>query len=177
MVTNEYVLPSVMMADFEGEIHVDYLDRQGIVVHLYPQLEDPDQHVIADPPHLFQPGEHISLGQPSPTNRGWQVVEPYGTDVILAVATADPLFDRPRPGHCPGNVLFYFAQVGAAFVGDALFNGSIGRTDLPGGNFAELEQSIRAQIYSLPGPTKVYPGHGPATTVAHEKANNPYVSD
>ena len=83
---------------------------------------------------------------------------------------------RHVPGHCPGNVLFYFASAHAAFVGDALFNGSIGRTDLPGGNFEELEQSIRTQIYSLPGATKVYPGHGPATTVAHEKANNPHVS-
>lgn len=84
---------------------------------------------------------------------------------------------RHVPGHCPGNVLFYFANAGAAFVGDALFNGSIGRTDLPGGDFAQLEQSIRTQIYSLPGPTIVYPGHGPATTVAHEQSTNPHVSD
>ena len=84
---------------------------------------------------------------------------------------------RHVPGHCPGNVLFYFANAGAAFVGDALFNGSIGRTDLPGGDFAQLEQSIRTQIYSLPGPIIVYPGHGPATTVAHEKSTNPHVSD
>lgn len=93
---------------------------------------------------------------------------------------------RHVPGHCPGNVLFYFSSVakategraagGAAFVGDALFNRGIGRTDLPGGNFEELERSIRTQIYSLPGATVVYPGHGPATTVAEEQAENPYVS-
>ena len=82
---------------------------------------------------------------------------------------------RHVPGHCPGNVLFYFAQAGAAFVGDALFNGSVGRTDFPGGDFKILEKSVREQIYSLPEKTVVFPGHGPKTTVAHERATNPYV--
>lgn len=83
---------------------------------------------------------------------------------------------RHVPGHCPGNVLFYFAAHGAAFVGDALFSGSVGRTDLPGGDFEQLERSIRGQIYTLPAETAVYPGHGPKTTVAAERAGNPYVS-
>ena len=80
------------------------------------------------------------------------------------------------PGHCPGNVLCHFAAANAAFVGDALFNGSIGRTDLPGGNFETLARSIREQIYTLPGGTVVFPGHGPKTTVAEERAHNPFVS-
>jgi glyoxylase-like metal-dependent hydrolase (beta-lactamase superfamily II) len=80
------------------------------------------------------------------------------------------------PGHCPGNVLFYLAGAQSAFVGDALFRRGIGRTDLPGGDFDELERSIRTQIYSLPGATIVYPGHGQSTTVAEEIAENPYVS-
>jgi hydroxyacylglutathione hydrolase len=83
---------------------------------------------------------------------------------------------RHVPGHCPGNVLFYFANLGIAIVGDALFNRSVGRTDLPGGDFSQLERSIREQIYTLPENTVVFPGHGPKTTVADEKANNPYVS-
>jgi glyoxylase-like metal-dependent hydrolase (beta-lactamase superfamily II) len=90
---------------------------------------------------------------------------------------------RHVPGHCPGNVLFYFAAPGAAvahgagvaFVGDALFSGSIGRTDLPGGSFEQLAASIRGQIYTLPDATVVYPGHGPSTTVAVEKRDNPFV--
>ncbi len=82
---------------------------------------------------------------------------------------------RHVPGHCPGNVLFYFQAQKAAFVGDALFKGSIGRTDFPGGNFEELERSIREQIYTLPDVTKVYSGHGEPTTVGEEKASNPYV--
>jgi glyoxylase-like metal-dependent hydrolase (beta-lactamase superfamily II) len=82
---------------------------------------------------------------------------------------------RHVPGHCPGNVLFYFSSAGAAFVGDALFCGSIGRTDLPGGDFPTLERSIRTQIYTLPDETTVYSGHGPETSVGDEKAANPYV--
>lgn len=83
---------------------------------------------------------------------------------------------RHVPGHCPGNVLFYFAGAKAAFVGDALFAGSVGRTDLPGGSFEVLEHSIRSQIYTLPEETVVYPGHGSDTTVGAEKATNPYVA-
>ena len=82
---------------------------------------------------------------------------------------------RHVPGHCPGNVLFYFADAGTAFVGDALFKGSIGRTDLPGGNHAQLERAVREQIYTLPPETVVYSGHGERTTVGEEKAHNPYV--
>lgn len=84
---------------------------------------------------------------------------------------------RHVPGHCPGNILFYLPQVHAAFVGDALFAGSVGRTDLPGGNTAQLVNSIRTQIYTLPAETQVLPGHGGATTVGHERAHNPYVHD
>jgi glyoxylase-like metal-dependent hydrolase (beta-lactamase superfamily II) len=79
------------------------------------------------------------------------------------------------PGHCPGSVLFYFAKEGAAFVGDAIFAGSVGRTDFEGGDFSVLENSIRGQIYTLPDTTVLYPGHGPTTTVAAEKRGNPYV--
>lgn len=82
---------------------------------------------------------------------------------------------RHVPGHCPGNVLFHFPRTGAAFVGDAIFAGSIGRTDLPGGGYEMLAGSIRTQIYTLPDATVLYPGHGPETTVAAEKANNPFV--
>lgn len=83
---------------------------------------------------------------------------------------------RHVPGHCPGNVLFYFAALNIAIVGDAIFRGSIGRVDLPGGDFATLERSIRQQIYTLPPDTVLFPGHGPKTTVGDEKKNNPYVT-
>lgn len=82
---------------------------------------------------------------------------------------------RHVPGHAPGSVLFYHAESNAAFVGDAIFSGSVGRTDLPGADFDQLEHSIRTQIYTLPPGTVLYPGHGPATTVAAERATNKFV--
>lgn len=82
---------------------------------------------------------------------------------------------RRVPGHAPGNIVLYFKQEGIAFTGDAIFKGSVGRTDLPGGSFEVLEKGIREQIYTLPGETTLYPGHGPETSVQDEKANNPFV--
>ena len=83
---------------------------------------------------------------------------------------------RHVPGHCPGNILFYIEALRVVFVGDALFAGSIGRTDFPGGSFEVLEKSIRERIYTLPDDTRVLPGHGPTTTVGEEKRTNPFVS-
>lgn len=83
---------------------------------------------------------------------------------------------RHVPGHCPGNVLFYQPEARVALVGDALFNSGVGRWDLPGGSFEELERSIRTQIYTLPDDTVVLPGHGERTTVGAEKETNPYVA-
>lgn len=82
---------------------------------------------------------------------------------------------RHVPGHCPGSVLFWCEAAGVAFSGDAIFQGSVGRTDFPGGSMALLEKSIREQIYTLPDKTVLYPGHGDATSVAAEKATNPFV--
>ena len=77
------------------------------------------------------------------------------------------------PGHSPGQVMFTFGD--HAIVGDCLFAGSIGRTDLPGGDFDTLEKSIRERIYTLADETVVVCGHGPDTTVGREKATNPFV--
>lgn len=82
---------------------------------------------------------------------------------------------RHVPGHCPGNILLYFEKEEVVFVGDALFQGGIGRTDLPGGSFSELERSIREKIYTLPENTVVYPGHGSETSVGREMKSNSFV--
>jgi glyoxylase-like metal-dependent hydrolase (beta-lactamase superfamily II) len=82
---------------------------------------------------------------------------------------------RHVPGHSPGHVLFHMPDAGCAFVGDVVFQGSIGRTDLPGGDFAQLMESIREQVLDLPDDTTLYPGHGPPTTVGHERATNPFL--
>lgn len=84
---------------------------------------------------------------------------------------------RHVPGHSPGQVMFVLPGQNPprALVGDCLFHGSVGRTDLPGGDFPTLEKSIRERIYALPDDTVIVSGHGPDTTVGHEKATNPFV--
>jgi glyoxylase-like metal-dependent hydrolase (beta-lactamase superfamily II) len=78
------------------------------------------------------------------------------------------------PGHTPGGICLY--GHGVVFVGDALFAGSIGRTDLPGGSTEALLASIRRKLLALPDETVVYPGHGPATTIGEERHHNPFLT-
>jgi glyoxylase-like metal-dependent hydrolase (beta-lactamase superfamily II) len=78
------------------------------------------------------------------------------------------------PGHAPGGLCFYFADEGLVFTGDALFAGSIGRSDLPGGDHQLLVKSIREKLFTLPADTVVWPGHGDSTTIGTEIKTNPY---
>ena len=82
---------------------------------------------------------------------------------------------RCTPGHTPGHVVLYCAEAGVCFCGDLIFAGSVGRTDLPGGSWETLENSIREQIYSLPDQTRLLCGHGKETTVGKEKRSYPFV--
>lgn len=79
------------------------------------------------------------------------------------------------PGHSPGGIALLSA--GHLFVGDVLFAGSIGRTDLPGGDFDQLVEGVRERLFSLPDETIVHPGHGPDTTIGQERRTNPFVGD
>lgn len=78
------------------------------------------------------------------------------------------------PGHSAGGCCLWFESAGVVFVGDTLFAGSIGRTDLPGGDMNQLLSKVREQLFVLPDVTVVYSGHGPATTIGREKASNPF---
>ncbi|MDZ7807948.1 MAG: MBL fold metallo-hydrolase [Gracilimonas sp.] len=79
------------------------------------------------------------------------------------------------PGHSPDHLSLYFEEEGILLAGDALFKQSIGRTDLYKGSFEVLEKSIKEKLYTLPGDTVVYPGHGPETSIEYEKKNNSFV--
>ena len=79
------------------------------------------------------------------------------------------------PGHTPGHVVIYHQDAKIAFVGDVIFQGSVGRTDFPRGSWPQLENSIKQQIYTLPAETRIHCGHGPTTTVGAEAASNPFV--
>jgi hydroxyacylglutathione hydrolase len=82
---------------------------------------------------------------------------------------------RFTPGHTPGHCVLYVASEKVCFCGDLIFNGSVGRTDLPGGDWDTLVKSIKEQIFTLPDDTRLLSGHGPITTVGEEKMMNPFV--
>lgn len=84
---------------------------------------------------------------------------------------------RHTPGHTPGHCCFYLPDEGTLFSGDQLFAGSIGRTDLPGGDYDMLMESMASRVLTLPDDTEVLPGHGPATTLAAERRANPFLQD
>jgi hydroxyacylglutathione hydrolase len=105
--------------------------------------------------------------QPEPTD---EIVP--GTPYPLGESSLDVRF---TPGHAQGHVVFVAPDRSFAISGDVVFQGSIGRTDLPGGDFKTLMRSIREQILTLPDETVLYSGHGPPTTVGHERVGNPFL--
>ncbi|MBL8099104.1 MAG: MBL fold metallo-hydrolase [Anaerolineales bacterium] len=84
---------------------------------------------------------------------------------------------RFTPGHTRGHCVLYVKKENICFCGDLIFNESVGRTDFPGGDFPTLEKSIREQIFVMPNETRLLSGHGPETTVGHEKQFNPFVGE
>ncbi len=105
---------------------------------------------------------------------------PVELDITLKPGDRIPVGDEyleviAVPGHSKGSIALYAPESGVVFTGDALFKGSIGRTDLPGGDFNELVSSIRQNLLTLPGDTVILPGHGEETTVAEEKKHNPFL--
>jgi hydroxyacylglutathione hydrolase len=113
------------------------------------------------------------------SNYGFAAYQTSEADHLLEAGSRHPLGDTSFtilfvPGHAPGHTALYFEQEQKLISGDVLFHESIGRTDLPGGNHAVLLSSIRQVLYKLPDTVEVFPGHGPATTIGHEKAFNPF---
>lgn len=108
----------------------------------------------------------VELESPPPIDRFYEA----GDRVEFGSCHLDVRF---TPGHAAGHVIL--VGEGLALVGDCVFAGSIGRTDLPGGDFQTLIRSIRTEILTLPDETTLYPGHGPTTTVGHERASNPFL--
>lgn len=108
---------------------------------------------------------------------GFPVIEPFAsTPAPEGPATFAGLdcLCLATPGHSPGSLTYYFPQAGAAFVGDLIFYRSVGRTDFPGGSSAMLKKSVQEKIFTLPGETVLYSGHGLETTVDSERTHNPF---
>jgi hydroxyacylglutathione hydrolase len=112
------------------------------------------------------------LGIPTPEVASPDAVLADGLKVGLDRYPAQVLH---TPGHTQGSVCLHFAPFKMVFAGDTLFAGSIGRTDLPGGNGRQIISSIRASLLTLPEETRVIPGHGPETTIGHERETNPFL--
>lgn len=151
--------------------HIDHVLGNQFVLSTYPGT-----------PFLLHPADLPTL-RAVPTYAGpygfaaYQPAEPTGE-----LAAGQPvrfgqteLAVRFAPGHAPGHVVFYHAPSQQLLGGDVLFRGSIGRTDLPGGDHATLLRSIETELLTLPDDTTVYPGHGPATTIGAERRSNPFL--
>lgn len=102
-------------------------------------------------------------------------VDSWTTEGDFLIAGAAELEVVHTPGHSPGSISLM--SEGALFSGDTLFAGSVGRTDLPGGDSAALLRAVRGKLFELPLETPVYPGHGPATSLEEERRSNPFVGD
>ena len=119
-------------------------------VETYAPVYGFSQYSPTQPDHYLEEGEIIEFGN-------------SGLKVLFV------------PGHAPGHVAFYNQEQEFCINGDCLFQGSIGRTDLPGGDFETLLNSIRTKLFTLPDQTVVYCGHGPETSIGHEKKYNPFL--
>ena len=125
-------------------------------------------------------GERMLLESPERFTPSGMVLRPYTPDVLLEggemLELAGVSFDVVAvPGHSPAHLAYY--SDGQLFSGDVLFQGSVGRTDLPGADWETLLASIRALVDTFPSETVVYPGHGPVTTLGDELARNPFLAE
>ncbi|MFT5779457.1 MAG: hydroxyacylglutathione hydrolase [Crocinitomicaceae bacterium] len=144
-----YVLNTYSLDFYQHELDVQTLESVSEYAHVYGftgYIPAPSQAT-----HLLKGGESISLGA-------------INFDVKFT------------PGHAPGHVVFYNREEGFVINGDVLFQGSFGRYDLPGGDLNVLKNSIVTEMFELPEETVVYCGHGPETTIAHEKRTNPIMT-
>lgn len=194
---NAYVLvgPSgrraaVFDPGFDSERILDLVDRRGLDVELVVNTHGHLDHVAGNRLVTERTGAPLAIHElevPVLQNLraqavafGFSVSDSPEPDILLAERV--PLrFDGidlevvHTPGHTPGGVCLRFDR--RMIVGDTLFKGSVGRTDLPGGSWTALVDSIRGKLFRLPGDTICYPGHGPETSLDEERRENPFVSD
>jgi len=137
---------------------------------------------VWDVPVYLHPADQPLLAQAAQAAARWEITirQPPAETLPLSagqVLTVGGLrvYCRHTPGHAPGHMAFHLSREELVIAGDVLFRGSIGRTDLPGGDHELLLTSIRQELLTLPDTTRVYPGHGPATTIGAEKRSNPFL--
>ena len=152
-------------------LHVDHVFGNGFIYKTYglkPEANKQDVEKLPSPDEqakLFGLRQHVENVPVEKYIVGGEIIK-FGTSELQVLTV---------PGHSPGSIAFYNKKNGFAIVSDALFAGSIGRTDLWGGNQEVLVAAIHDKLLSLPDETVIYPGHGPETRVIDEKFNNPYL--
>lgn len=140
-------------------------DEYGLTLHIHENEQELLKHA---------PTAALQWNMPFENYRGDLIFLKPGDRIQLGENELIVLF---APGHSPGSICFYCEAQQFVVSGDVLFRLSIGRTDLPGGDFDTLVHSIRTTMYSLPDSTTVYPGHGESTSVGYEKKHNPFVQE
>lgn len=151
--------------------HADHILGLREVLEAFPQtpllIHEAERDWIGDPAMNLSAGFGMPYSGPEPTR-----VFQHGDELTIG---GESWTVRHTPGHSPGGCVFLAPGGGVAIVGDTLFSGSIGRTDLPGGDFDQLAESIRRELYGLDASCLCLPGHGPPTTVGEERTGNPFV--
>lgn len=162
-----YTLSSILLT----HTHFDHI---GGLAQLSAAASDVPIYAHADSIEMLHNGPQAAarygLTMPTPPAPTSMMVE--GDSIAVGNLSLDVLFTH---GHAPGHVSFYLKEHGIIFDGDVLFQGSIGRTDLPGANFSELMDSIQDKLMPLPDETHVLSGHGAATTIGQERNHNPFL--
>jgi hydroxyacylglutathione hydrolase len=138
-------------------------DEYGLTLHLHEKEKEMLQHA---------PAAALQWNMPFENYRGDLVFLSAGDSIRIGNSQLTVIF---APGHSPGSICFYCKAQDFIVSGDVLFRLSIGRSDLPGGDYETLVNSIRKEIFVLPEETIIYPGHGDPTNVGFEKKNNPFV--
>jgi glyoxylase-like metal-dependent hydrolase (beta-lactamase superfamily II) len=175
---------------FDSDVLLDVLAEQGLELEWIINTHGHVDHVAGNrffkertgARLIIHPADAELLGQVRSHARmfGLQADDSPPPDQFFAEGTPF-VFDGQEfevihtPGHSPGSVCLRWGE--RLLVGDTLFQGSVGRSDLPGGSHEVLVQSIRRKLFGLPGETVCYPGHGPETSLAEERSSNPFVSD
>ena len=150
--------------------HLDHVFGNKYIAETYglvAQIHEKEKTVLE-----FAPASGLMYNMPFDNYTGNFIFLKEGDTITIG---EDTLSVIEVPGHSPGHICFYCAKQHFLIGGDVLFNRSIGRTDLPGGNHEQLLKNIREKLFVLPNETVVYSGHGPATTIGEEKLHNPYL--
>lgn len=152
--------------------HIDHVlgnryvaDKYGLPLEI-PLREVPVLNTVAQIAQMYG----MAYNDPSPEPSGYLE---EGIPIIFGNSSLE-VYDTP--GHSPGSVSIFHRPSKTLIAGDVLFKDSIGRTDLPGGDFDSLIRSIKEKLFTLPDETIVYPGHGPTTTIGYEKIHNPFLT-